>query len=838
MSRSNNNEDATDAAATATDASANADSNFEVDVKSAPLAKESTDQDTALLDPATNDGTLVADDKQELTKIHKDANLMEQATKEKVNTTYVEGATGNGAEDVLREHNANAPMSPTQKPEAVPLDCSDASPTKVSVSQTNLHADILTSMTPEEREAELRGQVTSLNTKLVAAINRMSDLEDELTVAQNSLRHSAKRLDELSKERDQYINALSTGLLVEKSHVASEMQRMMERVVDATAQRGKAESDKTRIEAELEELSASLFNEANKMVAVERLNRALSESRSKELEATLIDTEKIMADQQEMLKSLQSELEALQDQSVGQGQVAEPVAPMRQSRLFTNIPPYQEFLSFLAHLRGLRQQLEPYFAMAQRGEDWMAAPPAVQTGAFSGVMTPANSGSQTRHRDYPYLPMAADQLVHISGQLSLPFIRRIMEEDTDPCLRLSQAPGLHWLARRQASAAVLDGEVVIEPLFPGGIVHDEKALRTDYGSLPAAPCSLCSAPLLNLTSVMDGTANPAAVDSTPNRSSTSNWSHGGSRRSLPSLFQTLRRSNTDRSRTPPMPDESKEKENGAIAPRLPGPNESLPIPTHFFRLSEQATSRYLLCSQHCLYRLRAICAMWAFVRTIERSIVLEGKNDSESNGPPRPLPPEVARTLSSQPARPQPRRLSKTSDGKVKTETIEDTQREASNEDDKADKADYTEGQNVFEASESQQEISDVKENFEKLVMDPADDKEPLEKSFDAGGADMSAAAENTASAEDTMQQNETDAGQKRISVSPSPLLPTVDSNSMANVRASPAPLEEPKSSSFVSTSNRQDLTWEENLWMDVLRHKELVWKVRVGMDLDSLNIV
>ena len=94
---------------------------------------------------------------------------------------------------------------------------------------------VLTAMQPEELEAELRSQVSSLNAKLVAAINRMSDLEDELTVSQNSLRANKAMVEELSKERDQYVSALSTGLLVEKSHVSSEMQRMMERVVDATA---------------------------------------------------------------------------------------------------------------------------------------------------------------------------------------------------------------------------------------------------------------------------------------------------------------------------------------------------------------------------------------------------------------------------------------------------------------------------------------------------------------------------------------------------------------------------------------------------------------------------
>ena len=72
---------------------------------------------------------------------------------------------------------------------------------------------ILTKMQPEELEAELRSQVSSLNTKLVAAINRMSDLEDELTVSQNSLRTNKAMVEELSKERDQYVSALSTCLL-------------------------------------------------------------------------------------------------------------------------------------------------------------------------------------------------------------------------------------------------------------------------------------------------------------------------------------------------------------------------------------------------------------------------------------------------------------------------------------------------------------------------------------------------------------------------------------------------------------------------------------------------
>ena len=620
---------------------------------------------------------------------------------------------------------------------------------------------ILTKMQPEELEAELRSQVSSLNTKLVAAINRMSDLEDELTVSQNSLRNNKAMVEELSKERDQYVSALSTGLLVEKSHVSSEMQRMMERVVDATAQRGKAENDRTRIEAELEELSASLFNEANKMVAVERLNRSRSETRSKELEASLQDAERIMADHQEMLKSLQSEVDALRKQPAQQG--SSLTSPMCAPQIHINIPPYQEFLAFLSHIRGLRQQLDPFFAMQKRGEDWTKDPSINTTMSANGNLTATSAASYTRHNDYPHLPVFSEQLVRLSSQTSLPFIRRVMEEDTDPCLRLSQAPGLTWLARRQASASVLDGEVVIEPLFVGGIVPDERALRTDYGALPAASCTLCSAPLLNVTSIMEGTPHVSSADAGLHRPHSIARTNPTTRRSFPSLFQTLRRGHADRSRTLPS-DDPKEKAPMAESTSSPGLNESLPIPTHYFRLSEQASNRYLLCSQHCLYRLRAICAIWAFIRALERAVVLEGKDESDMLRPSSILP---LTNLSDKPSVP---------DANAPNSDASEPANEAENDKDPIPHSDTSKPGDVQELEGSE------------------------------APSDPSLTGENPSSSE-----------------TPSPAIPAAPTAART---------------SFTGRNDRQGLKWEESLWMEVLRYKEVIWKARVGMDLENLHIV
>lgn len=788
-----------------------------------------------------------------------------------------------------------------------------AEPTEETIveSHTAAQVDALGSMSPEEREAELRSQVTSLNTKLVSAINRMSDLEDELSVTQNTLAVKSSRLDELSKERDQYISALDTGLLVEKSHVTSEMQRMMERVVDETAQRGKAENDRTRIEAELEELSASLFNEANKMVAVERLQRTRVEERSRELEATLHDTERIMADHQDMLKSLQSEIEVLRRQPITPTFLSQAPSELAKPTLhiFVNVPPYQEFLAFLAYLRSLQMQLEPYFMMSRNGVDWTTAPPSSPAPFMGSVMASSstNSLSATRHRDYPHLPMSAEQLVHVSSQTSLPFIRRMLEEDTDPCLRLAQAPGLNWLARRQASAAVLDGDVMIEPIFAGGIVPDERAIRDEYGALPPVPCAICSTPLLNVTSVMDGTSSSSTSDANPSRSNSISWSNSSGRRGFPSLFQTLRRSHTERSRTPPIEPEGKDKEQSDSSSRGSASwhADSLPIPTHYFRLSDQATNRYLLCAHNCLYRLRAICAVWAFVRTLERSIVLEGKYEPDMVGQ---IPADRSRASSSSASRSScvvnvPNEASHSETQPLAQPTARrgvpaevppdmdpddyethqnmDGAKEAAEagEASEAKKKDDSEASKLLESSDTvnatgirpPKKVEEVSETSKdergtaeshappaseaetvtapKPIMDTnsnGTDVQPSEDRIDSDNAvcsDSKPKPRNEPQVSDKYGESNGSGKGERSKPDDGELKPPPPPKILSRTTssASPAPILPTATLSRVSFQadpDRSGLSWEDSLWMEVLRYKELLWKVRVGVDLESLDIV
>lgn len=726
---------------------------------------------------------------------------------------------------------AHDPASETPAPEAA-ADAPEPAPEAQKAEEDDLDEpsspepvreepmDYLLQLTPDERERDLRNQVTGLNAKLVTSFNRVSDLEDDLSIAHNRILAYTTQIAELNKEREQHLFALNTGLLVEKAHVTTEMQRMMDRVLDETAQRGKAESDKTRIEAELEELSASLFNEANKMVAVERLERARAEEKSANLEESLRNTERMMAEQQDMLKNLQAQIEkgasseeplAISQHSVPESDALErSVIP--ETVVSINIQPYYEFVAFVEHLRAMQQQLQPYIRMHQKGLDWTTQPFALHASGMgiSGVMSPAiGQATPVRHKDYPHLPSSAEQLVQVSSQTSLPFIRRAQEEDTDPCLRLNHAPGLNWLSRRQATSAVLDGSLVIEPLFAGGAIDDEAKVRSEYGSLPPAPCALCGMALVNLTPLITQQTNEPSAQKT-----------SAPRRSIPSLFQSLRRSVASSD----MPSPPLENETEIFSQDAVPTTTNLPIPTHYFRVSD-SSHKYLVCSHHCLHRLRAVCGFWMFVRTLERAIVLEGKLAPDLVGGTRIADgPEAA---------PEVGPLNEPAGGATEAHEAEEASLDAKQErveeekekvDEEAKDEAKDEDEDVFD--EAQEETS--VDQTAKVEGDKADD---VEKVAEADKADAETKADEDKSKDETAGET----AEKPLDPVPEPpLSPTAEAPSPLPPALPARPLLPRRS--FLVHADKGTLTWEESLWAEILRLKEAMYKARTGTDLDPVS--
>ncbi|WFD30079.1 hypothetical protein MSPP1_001093 [Malassezia sp. CBS 17886] len=800
-------------------------------------------------------------------------------------------AAANGVVAHDTAHAAVAETTSASPPQAPPKD--DGAATPLSHAE-DLTVKALAGMGVQERETELRSQVTGLNAKLVNSFNRIADLEDNLMDAHSRILVHTTKIAELHKEREQHLFALNTGLLVEKVHVTTEMQRMMDRVIDETTQRGKAESDKTRIEAELEELSASLFNEANKMVAVERLARAQADAKSEQLAQSLRDTESVMSAQQDIVSQLQAQVEKLRaaglaaapgDADAPTARALGPVAVRRTLCLGTE--PYREFLAFLEYLRGQHRQLAQYFDWHARGLDWTALAPNPQPMGLNGVPSPVSitgASSSVRHRDYPHLPMSAEQLVMLSNQTSVPFIRRALEEDTDPCLRLQHAPGLNWLSRRQAASALLDGSLVIEPLFSGGVVPDEEQVRAEYGMLPPVHCALSGIPLLNVSALLPGSAAAGAAGG----GRASGVREPQQRRSLPSLFHSLRRSvgSAERAGTVSPSAGAREDATEIFSHEFAEGASSLPIPTHSFRLSDGSSSRYLL-SPHSLLRLRTVCAFWTLVRTLERAIVLEGKSHADIPGIARDGAAEseggvdgstrdeawAARgargehtghdDAGAQPGGGAPREGGAPvevapeacgggdaqADGAADcatgsprdTDASRDSPHDDANDDDVFDEAEDVAAGDMSAGTDA----AGAQGRPATDHVEDANAKANRATASSGGGAAGGASASETLATTVPPQSASTAAPPSASPAAPQQSPPSMEPPRNAGSpgprlparRSTPAANQTPARGELVLPDDRLGLAWEEGLWTEVVRLKESMWKARTGVDLGTLDL-
>ena len=448
----------------------------------------------------------------------------------------------------------------------------------------------------------------------------------------------------------------------------------MAKVLEETKSKEAADLARTTLETEIDNLTSSLFTEANKMVATERIARARAEEKMKSLEerssdmAGILDglqgtlrekvelldmTEKESSELKRRLGLSEPATDAVEsgssaalfsdgDQVISQTpttltaspRVPHSLAPLSLPRLLTSVPPYHEFLAFIAYLRQLRISVlapplidNPGAAMANRG---FAVNAFANTTANYTRDTTANPLSSPAQLLAPHLPL--------SSHLAQPFLKRCVEEDSDPSLRLDLAPGLGFLSRRTVGTAIVDGTLLIEPTHAGS-------------NLPSATCSLCGVALEKWWGSEIIVATPKPMNQTVNSTMKKVLGAGGW--SIASFTGSSKRTDT----LPPLPptdstpatppSQSTESLATTITPKTPAVETPFVFPTpsnesiHIFRLNDTSASRYAICPTYCLTRLRAVCEFWNYVRVIERGLLLEEgfkfvRNGNVSNLSPGP----------------------------------------------------------------------------------------------------------------------------------------------------------------------------------------------------------
>ncbi|TIA90690.1 hypothetical protein E3P99_01432 [Wallemia hederae] len=377
---------------------------------------------------------------------------------------------------------------------------------------------------------ELTSQLNSLNAKLVLSFDKCDTLEYDLDATHQNTARLESYIAQLEKEKALVKQNLDNGTLVERENVMHELTRMVDSIVTETQKATLARQDKAAIEQDLDDLSANLFGEANRMVGVERLLKAQEIERRKVAEERLAEAEEAVRLTQQQMNGWVERAERA-EKGITNGTSSTAVTTVTNTTTHptssfiplsltnTHIPylEFQSYLNTLANLITIRQ-------------------------------------SQAKETALPPL------------DLGHPFLRRVLEEDIEPTLRLDLSRAFGLLTRGKVLSAIVEGSFELEP-----------AAKNEFGG--GTECALSGRLLIPETNAM----------------------HKSNSSQSSSIFGF--RSNRSITSMPPPP--TRRCDNIFV-----------------FRLSTAPNAtRYPVDPVWALPRLRATCEFWRFVRSLQSSVI-------------------------------------------------------------------------------------------------------------------------------------------------------------------------------------------------------------------------
>ncbi|KAH9807441.1 hypothetical protein DFH28DRAFT_1006261 [Melampsora americana] len=589
----------------------------------------------------------------------------------------------------------------------------DQSPSYQSSSLVHTSTRVDIEITLRHQIKELNEQLNQLNSKLVGSFERIANLEDELHESIQNHNIIKSRNKALEIEAAQHEEALKGGLLVESADVQAELQRLTHRALQEAEKRSQSEASLSTINKELDDLSASLFSEANRLVAAEKLQRIKAERKVLEVEEAMKGVEEVIESRRDQLNDLRVCLEnaererdeyklqlmafqnpthpsdfeqrplatelsqrhiastshptlasnptdtssslvasVLSDSNQGASKhriPSLPYTPGRSPGLFTlqqqiknldDILPFHEFLQFTRYLIRMRTDVLARPAPQQNGfsETYHSAAVAmnnVTTNTSSTFSQYRNSMTGGLIKDQPN-PVSPKELLApilpMSQHLSQAFIKRCIDEDSDPTLRLDLAPGLNFLSRRSIFTALIDGHLVIEPVWSDvGAEFDKCSLcGCSLDRWFPARTSLSNAFRVNINRTASTIGSASASSTMRKMLGGGGWAFGSlSRNKQPTSTAGASMSKPQNSSTSLN---SQHVETIFSAPahgatlsgrNSPTAEESEAVYVHTFRAADTSSNRYPICPTYCLGRLRSVCDFWTHVRSIECGLLLD-----------------------------------------------------------------------------------------------------------------------------------------------------------------------------------------------------------------------
>ncbi|CAG8459877.1 8938_t:CDS:1 [Acaulospora morrowiae] len=275
--------------------------------------------------------------------------------------------------------------------------------------------------------ADINKQKLQLLDDLEVANSRIKEEFDKVERQNDEIEHLRKRIEELEDQ----IDAKSD----EFAALQKDMAYLNEKYVNEIDKVAELQHSKDMVEGELEELSRSLFEQANGMVASEAKQRHELEVQQKALEKQLLETQERLAAESMQLKELREKMEHMIHE--------QPQSESKRSS--SSDPSFRASIDF-AELFGLREKSPEAAATlpGPTGEDGIGIDPELMNEFKEFVETSITVRLQRIH--------------------TIPFMKHCLEEDVDACMRFGNSPRV---SSRKIIDAIVANTCFIEEAPPG-----------------------------------------------------------------------------------------------------------------------------------------------------------------------------------------------------------------------------------------------------------------------------------------------------------------------------------------------------------------------------------
>lgn len=360
------------------------------------------------------------------------------------------------------------------------------------------------------RGGDTKDEVAVLSDKLISAINHQQQLDDKLAQAQHELQTANSKAAELEAKIKDYESRITNGELMTKDTAAKQHEKIRAEVEETKKQNEQLLQEKKSLQMDAENLSASLFEEANKMVANANESKAATEKKNQQLRDQIKDGETVIASQIEQLAQLKLLMQdigsdhrkQLSDSpnitpatpDVGkednltrllEAMNLSPVSPdhpeitpspstqlthLIRSQCRTDVPAYDDFKHMLS-ISNPRSHT-PSHSASRAGSGSYGGLSGLGLGYSGNNSSSPNLSTQasasSKLNTSPALPGSfSPSPAQGTGPLPLKdsrFFKRLMTEDIEPTLRLDLSPQISWLQRRNILGAIADSSLIVEPI--------------------------------------------------------------------------------------------------------------------------------------------------------------------------------------------------------------------------------------------------------------------------------------------------------------------------------------------------------------------------------------